>query len=356
MRWFSFLFITFLLSCSVPGTDKIVIPHLESGTYAQLFERINDDLKADPTNERLIDQKLYYCEQLDWPETCISALDVYKSQHAMTYQLVLNYVKCYQRHRRYQSLFDVINQWEKKFELEDELLKPKITSLVNLSQYEEANELLGIYMINKSKLPDIEFAATQYLRVYDTLKATYYLSELNKLVDDHPLLENYADILISLGYEEIGVSILELYAKNHPTDVAFHKRLATVYGELGDLRNARRFLIPYANNDTINYQIANWYQQDGLWDSAFYFIDQVIARDSTNKTAWWKKGRMYEDRGWLNYSLRFFNHLITLDSSDIKTRDRIAIIQRKITYLRHLKFEKNKIPLRNLESKKIKNE
>ena len=92
MRGSVIVLILVFLSCNSSNENKIVVPKLHAGFYSEALERINDKLKSDPENSRLVDQKLFYCNQLGWPTTCISALDAYKQTHGMTNQLVEQYI------------------------------------------------------------------------------------------------------------------------------------------------------------------------------------------------------------------------------------------------------------------------
>ena len=110
-----------LLSCS-GKKDRIVVPELERDFYAQALETLDDKLDRDDQDLQLIEQKLYYCERLNWPETCLEALDEYKRQKGMTPQLLDQYIVYYLNQESYASLLDIIERWSTVFDKEKDFV------------------------------------------------------------------------------------------------------------------------------------------------------------------------------------------------------------------------------------------
>ena len=124
---------------------------------------------------------------------------------------------------------------------------------------------------------------------------------------------------------------------------------------LDDSYNPRQKLKNFQDNDSIIYRIADLYLLEKKWDSAHHYINRLIDKDSVNKEAWLKKAMIYEDQGWLTYSLNYFDHVTYLYPGDTVAIKRAALIRRKIAYLQRLRFEKNQLPLPIIESKKLIN-
>lgn len=355
MRGLLIILLFSFISCSSPQRDRIIVPELHAGFYSEAMERINDELKSNPDNEKLVDQKLFYCEQLGWPTTCISALDSYKQKHGMTNQLVEQYIAYYNRHERYQLLLELIERWNEEYDLDEKYVEIYIDCLTRLNRKELATVELRKYLIEHQSLNDLVFASGQFLKLRDTALAAYNLGKVYKMDSDNELMWSYGKILVRLGYQNQGFDILDHYVidKLDQEQQVEYARLLSVNGRSVE---ARKILKPYTSEDTIAYLLTDWYQKDLLWDSASFVLQEVIRRDSTNRKPLWKMGRLYEEKGWFSTSLNYFNYLVELDPSDTLAAQRIGLIQRKIAYLQRLKFEEeNRLPIKDLESKKIEN-
>lgn len=355
MRGAIVIFILFLIGCATPAKDKIIVPKLHAGFYSDALQRINEELESDPNDERLVDQKLFYCEQLDWPETCISALDAYKATNGMTNQLVEQYIVYYKKHEQYQLLLEVINQWEEEYDLESQYREIYIDCLTRLGEKSSAFIELKEYLKEHQTSEAITFASGQYLTLNDTALAAYNLGKLYKLSPESDLMWEYGIILIELGYEQIGFEVMDEFVSKNSADSAIQISYAKLLKSANQNERARNLLKPYTNEDSIAFILAGWYKNDLLWDSASYVLSNIVAKDSLARKPFWELGRLYEDRGWYLSSIRYFEYLIEIDPGDTLAQQRIDLIQRKIAYLQRLKFEESKIPTIELKPKKIDN-
>lgn len=344
-----------LLSCSGSREQKIVIPELASGFYSDALQRINDNLASDPDNINLIEQKIYYCDQLNWPSTCITALNDYKAKYGMTNQIVEDYIKFYQQHEHHQLLVDIIEKWDDEYDLLLTYQKPYIRSLVAIGDNKKAKGYLSQFLINNSNQENIAFAAQQYLELRDTLMATFNLSKLRKLNPGHNLMLTYGQLLLKYDHDIVGFNVLEDFHTTQEKDEVLSLRIARMYEEQNWLQDARDKIKPFVSKDTIAYMITDWYARELLWDSAVMYIDTVLTKNSSNAKAWWKRARIYEDRGWLSYSLKYFEKVLEINPDDTIASNRIDLIQRKIAYLQRQKFEENRLPILEFEPTKIKN-
>lgn len=342
-----------LFACSSPRTDEILVPKLEANFYTKALGRINSELKSDPDNQKLIDQKLYYCERLDWPVDCISTLDTYKSQNGMTNQLVEQYVAYYDRHDRYQLLIDIIEKWSQEYDLKKKFHQPLIEALVKSGAKDRAITELRSFMIDKNALQDFVYASEQFLLIRDTLMSAYYLGKVFQEDPTNEWMSEYGQLLIALNYEEQGFQVLEVLAQSESSDREFDLMLSRLYAAHFQYKKARNLIKPYIAEDTLSYLMADLFLKDQKWDSAIVVINKVIAEDSLNTKALWKKARMYENRGWLATSLTHFNSIVKIHPEDTITINRIGLIQRKIAYLQRKKFEESKIQIKEIEPIKI---
>ncbi|MEQ6168906.1 hypothetical protein AAOE16_17035 [Ekhidna sp. MALMAid0563] len=353
--WRSIFLLVIVVACSSPKNDKIVVPELHAGFYSEALERINDKLASDPENSRLVDQKLFYCEQLEWPTTCISALEAYREVHGMTNQLVRQYIAYYREHQRYQLLVEIFDRWDEEYGLKKEFSQLYVKSLVQAGSDKRASEELRWYLISHQTLEDIRFASEQYLLIKDTVLAVYNLGKLYKLDSQSELMWQYGNILNRLGYYDFSFQVIGDYAEQNKNDFNIQLAYARMLENANRRTEARQVIKPYTDRDTIAYLLADWYKKDLLWDSASYVLADVIAKDSTNRKPIWKAGDLYDERGWFTTSLKYFEHLTRLNPDDTLAQQRIDLIQRKIAYLQRLKFEEEKLPTIELQPKKIEN-
>lgn len=349
-----FLFLVFI-GCTSPKSDRIVVPELHAGFYSEALETINDELDSDPDNIRLVDQKIFYCEQLDWPTTCIAALDAHKEANGMTNQLVEQYISYYEKHRQYQQLLDVINRWGEKYDLEDKFTETYINCLTRLDYKELATIALKEYLKENQSNEAVAFASRQYLFLNDTTMAAYNLGKLYRHDKSDDLMWEYGRIMVSLGYLEVGFDALERYKNRFSNDVKLQLTYADILFNNGRRPEARAAIRPYLSEDTISYLLAEYYQEDLMWDSAGYVLSTIVEKDSSAREPLWRLGRLYEDRGWFLSAIPYFEYLLELNQGDTIAQKRIDLIQRKIAYLQRLKFEENKIPTIELKPKKLEN-
>lgn len=355
MRGSYFLLIFLLIYCSQPSDNKIVVPKLHAEFYSEALERINDELESSPDDQRLLDQKVFYCEQLNWPESCITALDASRELNGMTNQLVEQYIAYYQLHEQYQSLMEVIDRWGDEYDLNNKYKEIYIDCLTRLGKRAFAIIELKEYLKTHQDDSAFSFAANQYLRLKDTTLATYNLSKLYRLDPSNDLMWNYGNILVTLGYDEKGFDVMNHFVSNHSDDFDIQFRYALLLNKANRTRDARNVVKPFLLKDTVAYILADWYQKDLLWDSSRYVLGKVLEKDSSNRKPIWKLGRLYEDRGWFLASLPYFEYLLEMNPGDTLARQRIDLIQRKIAYLQRLKYEESKIPTIELQPNKIEN-
>lgn len=345
-----------LLACTTSNPDKIVVPELHAGFYSDAMVRINDELKSDPSNNRLVEQKLFYCDQLNWPTTCISALDTYKASHGMTNQLVEQYIAYYERHQRFDLLVELFQQWEHEFDLLDKYFYSYLDALVQSDEHASAKRLLRQYLVKNESVSDLIFACRQYLKMQDTTMAVYNLSKLNRLQPQSELSWDYGLLLVQLGYTELGFRILD---QAYPYGEGIDRQLQYARLLERDDQNvkARELLKPLlVEGDTMSYLLSSWYRKELMWDSAGHVLTNLIAQDTTKSKPLWELGRLYEDRGWLTHSMSYFDRMLKIDPNDSLALKRIELIQRKIAYLQRLKFEESKVAPMELKRKEFTNE
>ena len=354
--WKSILFLSVaigLLGCTTQESDRIAIPKIQAGYYQDAFSQINDKLSSDPKNLKLINQKLVYCEQLEWPSSCLDALDASRQVNGMINKLVRQYIEFYSLYEYYDALVSIFDKWGSEYQLNDEFAELFIHSLVKTNARERAISSLRDYAKSHQTPEDLAFIATHYLELDQSTLALYNLGKLRQLDSKHELMWRYGLLLNEIGYSELGLDVVDSYVQENTDDSLIQIAYARMLEGANQDQKARVYLKPFITQDTISYLLADWYLKVNEWDSARFILTDVIEEDPTNRTAIWKVGRLFEERGWFSSSLEYYNQLIELNPQDSLAINRIDLIQRKIAYLQRLKFEESKLPLQELKPKKI---
>ncbi|MEO9484849.1 MAG: hypothetical protein ABJG47_15425 [Ekhidna sp.] len=355
MRVVGFTLIFIFFGCSSTSTDRIVVPELHAGFYSDALERINEELVSNPQDERLVDQKLFYCEQLDWPTTCITALDAFKEKNGMTSQLVEQYIAYYKQHERFQLLLDVIDKWSLEYQLEEKFTETYIDCLTRLGRKASATIELNRYLKNNQSINAISFASKQYLSIGDSTLAAYNLGKLHKLDPENALMWDYGQLLISIGYHELGFEVMRDYVNRNEEKFDLQLSYAKHLANFNLNQEARTVLKRFSTKDTVSYMLADLYKKDQMWDSASFLLEVLIAKDSSVREPIWRLAQLYDERGWFLTAIPYLEYLTDLNPPDTIAQQKIDLIQRKIAYLQRLKFEENKIPIIELQPKKIEN-
>ena len=339
--------------CAKRKTDEIIVPHLTVNFYHQSLDKINKTLKRNPLNLELNQQKIYYCSRLNWPKTCVYALDALVKQKGMSYELLNKYITYYKTQKQYDLLINFVTKWKKKYRLTNDMRRTYIIALINQNMSQNVFHELKKYLENTHDLGDYVFVGDQYLAIGDSVMATFYYSKVYNQAKNHHLLpRQYGYLLIKYGRVNLGLDMLENYVKRNPEDLKLNIDLAFLYKKYYRIDKAMNILKSYKQEDTTTYLLIKWYEENAKWDSASYYIDKLIEKKPRDRKAWWTKANMYEKRGRLSYSLKYFNKLIDINPQDTMAINKIASIRRKIEYYNRLKFERNKLEVIELKTLK----
>ena len=341
--------------CSINQSTEIVSPDFQSDFYQQAFLHVGKQLEESPNNKEVLSKYLFYCEKLEWPISCIAALDHWKKINGMSQELLAKYLNYYSQNRQYEQVVLLINEWEATYPI-DEFRKSLIQGYVLLDERKKAIKEMRTFLANSDGPTANEFVASQYLALTDTLLAIYQMSKVWKQDPSSKMMPTYGKTLVSSGYVERGLSVLDQWQKSQPTNQPLALELATFYESNGFHGLSRSLLKPYAHQKEVAYRLASLCEKDQLLDSAIMYLDTILVESPSEILAITRKAHLLERKGWLSSSLRFYEQAYVLDSSDTVIQDRIQLIQGKIAYLQRQKFEESRLPLLQLESKKINNE
>ena len=348
-------FFCFVVACQNTDNQQIIVPKLKSGFYEEALVDLNRKLASEPGDDKLNAQKLYYCERLEWPITCLAALDFKKQKEGMTSQLADSYVIYFIKHKRYDLLRDFVDQWDDEFNLYQRNQKAYITGLITSGQYEAARGHLRDLLSRAKDSSALAFGARQHLILGDTTFALYHLAKLHKVNASHVLMYPYGLLLLDRGQQDRAFQALGGYQLKHPLSIEKSLEVAGRYSKVNLFDPAIRVLRPHCCQDTIAYMLSDLFRRSNRFDSSIMYLDSVIVRDPSNVKAFWKKGRAYEDRGWFSYATSLYEDLLALDSTYTEAQQRINLIQRKIAYLQRQKQEVVRPPTLELETIKLDN-
>lgn len=357
MRSFSWiLLLIYIFGCSSNPSSEILVPTVNKDFYQEALKKVEAKLEDDPQNLKLIEQQLFYCKAAGWPSTCSTSLNATKNSDGMSESLFNDFFEYYTVNGEYEALTDLVDVWRELYSLSIQqhqtLIKSytitnrKIKAIQEISDFLRINNDKGIH----------EFVATQYLNIGDTLKSIYYMSKVRKSNPTSPLMITYGKLLVERGYAARGIDALEDFATLEVENKKLNYDLAIFYDKYGYTSLARNKLRRFTDGDTISFYVAELFKKEGLLDSAILLMDSVLSRDSVNLIALKNKASLYNQKGWLSTALSYYEEAFAIDPNDTTISDQIADIQRKIAYLQRKKFEENKAPLLELNSKKIINE
>lgn len=345
------LIIISAFGCSRQKRYPIESVQLNNTHYLDALNDIDREIDNRPGDASLRRRRLLINRELHWPDDVSDDIAQIKKQEGLDYELLQYAIDFYNAHHYYESLLNVIDEWESlngEFPQSD---RWKIIAMMGLNRNEEAKYLLWRLIQNhKNESQMLLFAAENYLELHDTTRAVYAYNRLAETNPDHPvLLESYVPVLLRMGYAQRAIKVLEAQRLDS-TDVTSSMMLASTFYQLGEEDRAHALLSAF-DDTSVLYQRAAWYEQALQWDSAVVFLNRVIMRDSST-TALMKKAALLDKRGWLSSSYSVYSIILEKDSSNTIARESAQNVARKIAYLRSLREAEKEIPVLDITSKK----
>ena len=335
--------------------EKQVIntPEMGKDFYLNSYEEAEEQYRENPTDQ-LLKQKLHYLKMMGWPSMAITSLDQAKEKWGLDSELVNNYISFYLKNNQYAELRELLATWGKLHELDEGMKEANIIAHRELSLRKEAIELLIDYLYHHDGADNEEFVAKQFLLLGDSLMSIYHFSKLYNLDPTRQsLVSQYVPLLLNVSQPQRAKEIL-LRSTAKDTTMRSSLLLARSLYELGEFSAAKRVLKSKYQPESYE-QITQWFWNEKQWDSATYYVNRLIAMDSSRQWLF-MKASIYEDRGWLNTSYDLFKYLAEIDSTDHLAQERAADVARKIAYLRELREASQKTPVLDLKPKRSLND
>jgi hypothetical protein len=331
--------------------DPIVTPEIGDSFYRNSIASLEKSISKYPDEEKYVKLQLAYYERLGWPEEAGKAISrasvllgtdpVYLSQ-SITYFTVNN---------KQAELYNFIQKYVEEGEITRSMERYRIAALVSMYAA-DARSALSAFAAGPLEVGDFQFLSNNYLLLSDSILSVYYFSKGLKQTEFTAVdLERMLPIMLDMHLYEKVIELLEgeIYEENHNPNSSL--LLAKAYRGYGDLQKSKDIL--KRNLDVENlFLLADWYKEESSWDSAHYCMDKALSIDSLNQKAMLVKGDIDQHRAFFTRSISFYRQVIELDSTNEYAADQIEIVNRKIAYLQRIR--KTKIPILELESKKIK--
>lgn len=344
------LLMVLCLACDQPRHYEVQEPTAQPDYYIRLLKEVNSQVDKNPKDEDLIYRKLYIGQKLRWPEDVSDEISHLIKKRSFDFELYHYATDFYQSTHHYEKLLGVLDKWNESYPVSLNDIRLRIIAFNGLKREMEARNLLW-QLLQKSDNPEhLAFIGSEYIAMEDTARAAYAFSLLARQDPQHSVLLNvYVPLLISQGYPERARDLLLAQGDESET---FEKRffLAKALFQIGEEQKAID-LMRESDNTVGDLQIASWYRDLKDWDSAIFYIDKVLQQDSTRE-AYFVKATILEDRGWLNSAYSMFSTLVSLDSADSISQNRVEIVGRKIAYLRKLREAEKRIPVLEIPSLK----
>jgi hypothetical protein len=349
VRFIPFIVILLLFSCTRSSDQRIELPVVSPDYYWKSLRKVNKAYQEKPSDQ-LLQQKLYYYEKLNWPEESINDLNTFLEKNGLDPKIVRLFLQYYLNNDQYTELIALLDKWEFYNGLDEELAQYRVLSNYRAKGLDGTKELILDY-IDKFRSPEsFEFAVKQSVQIKDTLLMKECLSELfNTDPSNFLITKYYVPILLKGGNTVKAYAILKSQGSEASEEEAL--LMARALYQMDSIGIAKNMLSEYTSIE-MQLQLASWYRKEGQYDSAIYYLDLVLATDSSRHLLL-TKADVFQERGWLISSNLVYDVLIKRDSTDSIAVQKSAFVERKIAYLRSLKEEEKKIPILEITPKRL---
>lgn len=346
------LVVVVFVGCTKKEKYPIQDLELEPAYNITLLNEIKGRLEETGKNQdvNLLYKKLFISQQLRWPEDESEEIRYLIDKEGLNYELYQYAVDFYTSNHYYEKLLNLVNKWLSQHKVTSQDVRYQIVALKGLNRETEAKYLLWNFLQSGDEKEDLVFIANQYLDFQDTARAIYTYSRLARFHPQEKVLrDTYIPLLIEGGYPERARDLLQAQSQ-FSKDKKNQALMARVLYDLGEPYEAIAILRRQEGPDAY-LQIANWYKSLSKWDSAIFYTNRLIERDSSRE-ALLIKGGIYEQRGWLNTAYQTFEALVRRNPTDSIAINKAEIVARKIAYLRRKREEEEKIPVLEIPIKK----
>ncbi len=333
-----------VFACSKRSEYLIQIPTESGITSEEILTELENSAIAEPENDRLIKQQLYFCEQLGWPARCEQVLIRAKSKWGLTEKLIDQSIAYYEKYKDYERVAALLNgSFETRGRLETKI---KIASNLTPGDYTFLERYSNQYQDEAA----LSLAADIYLNQGDTTRATGTFEQLFERNPEHRDLVSYYPVLEGNKDFIKAIQLIENQLTKRSNLLNLKYDLARNYYKIDSLNKAKR-LLRDLSTERAKHTLIEWFKERQEWDSALVEINDLLETSPDNRNHILTKAEVLESKGWVTPSLPYYEQAFAMDTTDIELANHLQIVRRKVAYLRLKKEQEERLLPPSLERK-----
>jgi hypothetical protein len=328
------LFALIALGCESKKEYLIQVPEKTRITSEYILSELEEKAKEEPENEWLLNQQLYFCEQLGWPARCERPLRKAREKFGLSERLIDRFVAFYLAQESYVELGQILQGAVET--------RGRLEALIKVSIHQDSADLtyLNRYLERFNDATAFRIGAESYLHIKDTMNAVAQIRKLKELdVTNKYLSEVYPFLLNDHAQDAIQIINYQLREDSLNQSMIFD--LALAYNEIDRTDTAKMLLKKVGTPESFTL-LHDWYKNEKSIDSALLYLRKV-GDYSQDKALQLSHAELLELKGFITLSLPYFETALALDTTDIELQKRVEIVRRKVAYLRN-KREQEALP------------
>lgn len=360
-RLFGFAVALLLSACSGGRELRPIagLPNADKAYYQKLAGKVQNDLTSRPEDAELRIKLAKYHQSMGWPaaakENMTALLDLAPKEPRVMV-LAADY---YINQNDFEQSWVYAQAANKLGSVHPSLTLIQAKYHLSQRKFKEAARYIEQYYRQGGNLPEAyRVGAELALQASDTARARNILEEG---VSSNPLNIALVTSLVDLykqqgAYEAVAALVLDYQSKSRDR-ASFRTDLLQAYFQLQNF-SAGSALVrdwPVATESPLALY-GQMFLETQLADSASYYADQILSRDSTDTGGLLLKARYLHKRGRLRDAYAFYTTLLETDSAHQIAREERGIVIGKIAYLRKLREEKAAIPVFDFAPKRTNNQ
>ncbi len=335
------------VACSNRKEYLIQVPEQTRITSEWILSELEEKAKDDPNNEWLLNQQLYFCEQMEWPVRCEQVLLRARNKWGLSERLIDQFVAYYVKQNSYKQLESILNgAIETRSRLEARVH-------IGLGKSPADKTALEKYLARFTDEQATVLAIQSYLALQDTTMAISFIEKLISQNADNRNLRRYYAVLSQQGKYALAIRILEKNLEEEPENKGMRYDLAMNYYNAAQADTAM-MILRHLNTDQGNAQLHDWFKAANAWDSALIYLDKVTTVNETLELLL-SKAEILEVSGRITRSLPYYESALLMDTTDLELRQRVEIVRRKVAYLRQIREQQDIPPPPKIERKTLGN-
>ena len=330
-RLFLILILLIALSCENKKEYLIQVPEKAKITSESILSILEEKAKEEPENEWLLNQQLYFCEQLGWPDRCERTLRKAKEKFGLTERLIDRIVAFHLQKGNYKEVAQILQGAIET--------RSRLEALIQVGIHQDSLNLtyLNRYLERNQDARAFLTASKTYLQIKDSVNAKSNIKSLLALDPQNVFLKELYPVLIETKEYLSALQIIENQLAINPSDIHLSYDQANVYHYLGETDTAM-YLLKNVKSSDAYLTLHNWYKEINNYDSALAYLKKVDDYSNDAKLLL-SHAELLEAKGFLTLSLPYFESSLAIDSTNLELQNRVDIVRRKVAYLRKKREE-----------------